>query len=405
MHLRLISFAGFCTLLLGAYIFSENRRAIAWRTVIAGISLQVVLALFVLRTPFGVVIFDSLHTAFNAIVRANHAGAVFVFGDLATSEAFYFFITVSCTLIFLSALMALLYYWGIMHRIVAAMAWIMYRTMRLSGRESLGAAANVFVGMTEAPLFIRPYLEKLTRSEMMALMTTGLATIAGTVMAVYVNFGISPGHLLTASIMSAPAALVMAKMVVPETAQRDESHITPADTRVHSDAVNSFEAICTGAHDGLRLALNIMAMLIAVLSLLALVNIILGRIGLLFGFETLTLQQIFSYVGYPFAVLIGVPLQDAMAVGELLSTKIFLTELIAYRELSQQMTVLSPRAVTIATYALCGFSNFGSIAILIGGLTTLAPGQRHTIARLALKALLFSTVATLMTAAIAGILV
>lgn len=404
MPLRLVSLLGYCILLLCALLFSENRRAISWRTVIAGISLQLLLGLFVLRTPVGKILFASIQKGFNALIHANSAGADFVFGNLSTGSSFYFFITVPCTLIFLSSLMALLYYWGIMQRIVKVLAWIMHRTMKLSGRESLAAAANVFVGMTEAPLFIRPYLEKLTRSEMMALMSTGLATIAGTVMAVYVGFGINAGHLLTASIMSAPAALVIAKIAVPETQDENETSGTLSDVHVQSDAVNSFEAISIGARDGLYLSLNILAMLIAVLSLLALFNIILSSIGGLFGFENLTLQYIFSFIGYPVALILGVAEKDAMVMGELLSTKLFLTELIAYKELSNHLASLSPRTVVIATYALCGFSNIGSIAIIIGGLTTLAPGQRHTIVRLAFKALVCGTMGTLATAAIAGIL-
>jgi concentrative nucleoside transporter, CNT family len=404
VHLRLVSLLGYSLFLLCAFLFSENRRAISRRTVFAGIALQLLLALFVLKTPAGELIFASIQKAFNAAIHASNAGATFVFGNLADGKTFYFFVTVPCTLIFLSSLMALLYYHGVMQRIVAALAWIMHRTMKLSGRESLVAAANVFVGMTEAPLFIRPYLEKLTRSEMMALMTTGLATVAGTVMAVYVGFGVNAGHLLTASIMSAPAALIIAKIVVPETQKENENSHSLSNVKVRSDAVNSFEAICIGARDGLHLSLNIIAMLIAVLSLLALCNIILAALGSMAGIENLTLQQLFSYLGYPVALLLGVTKNDALVIGELLSTKLFLTELIAYKELGTYAATLSPRTVVIATYALCGFSNIGSVAIIIGGLTTLAPSQRHTVVRLAFKALFCGTLATLSTAAIAGIL-
>jgi CNT family concentrative nucleoside transporter len=301
--------------------------------------------------------------------------------------------------------MALLYHWRIMQKCIKGMAWIMRRTMRISGRESLAAAANVFVGMTEAPLVIRPCLHSLSRSEMMALMTTGLATIAGTVMAAYVGMGIDAGHLLTASVMSAPAALAIAKIIVPGSSEDITEDIVIPDYMGDKRAVNSFDAIATGSRDGLFLALNVLAMLVAVVSLLALINIILRIAGGWFSIDNLSLQKIFSYAGWPFALAMGVDPSDARAVGELLSTKIFMTEFVAYTSLSQQLTSLSPRSVTIATYALCGFANFASVAIIIGGLTALAPERKTDVVQLAMKALIGGALASFSTAAIVGIFI
>jgi len=402
--LRIVSFSGLLAFLGLAWLISERRRDVCWRTVYCGIGLQLALGLIVLKTRVGNAVFDIVRHAFIFIIDSSRAGAEFVFGPLVIPDQFVFFITVPCVLIFLSSLMALLYHWGIMQRVVRGMAWVMYRTMRITGKESLAAAANVFVGMTEAPLFIRPYLDKMTRSELMVLMTCGLATIAGTVMAVYASMGIDAGHLLTASVMSAPAALVFAKIMVPahRGALEDKTPLVTEFTR--EKAVNSFDAITIGARDGLRLALNVVAMLIAVLSLLMLANKLLGLAGGLLGFENITLQSMFGYAGYPIALLMGITPGDAHVVGELLSTKIFLTELVAYKSLVEHLAVLSPRSITIATYALCGFANFGSIAILLGALSTLAPHRRKDVAQLVWKALVGGALASFSTATIAGML-
>jgi len=401
--LRGMSVLGLVVFLGMAWLMSERRRDICWRTVISGIALQLLLCVFVLKTPFGQTLIGCIQAGFVFVVNAHKAGAEFVFGSLATQSGFLFFVTVACTLIFFSALMSILYHWRIMPYVVAGMAWLMQRVMRTGGRESLVAAAEVFLGMTEAPLCVRPYLPTMSRSELMAMMVAGLATIAGSVMAVYISFGISAGHLLTASVMSAPGALVIAKMIIPAEPGAVLSEI-PRDLALQERAHNTFDALMIGARDGLFLSLNICAMLIAMVSLVALVNALLSAGAGWCGGSSLTLQKVFGYVGWPLALLMGVPPRDAHAVGELLSTKVFLTELMAYRALAAQLTTLSPRAVTIATYACCGFANFGSIAILLGAYSTLAPTRRADVAGMALKALAGGTLASFCAAAIAGCL-
>ncbi|MCX7847818.1 MAG: NupC/NupG family nucleoside CNT transporter [bacterium] len=396
---------GLGVMLVVALLLSERRREICWRTVVVGFGLQVGFGLLVLRTGAGRVAFEWFRRGFVGVIGCSRAGAEFIFGPLIPEGGqFVFFISVPCTLIFFSGLMALLYHWGIMPRIIRAMAWVMHRTMRTSGRESLVAAANVFVGMTEAPLVIRPYLENLTRSELMALMTTGLATVAGTVMALYVSWGIDAGHLMTAAVMSAPAALVFAKIIVPP--RRDEWVGETGETPVLQErAVNALQAVAQGARDGLFLALNVCAMLIAMLSLIRLVNTVLGATGLRVGGAPVTLETLFGYLGYPVARLLGVSAVDAGRVGGLLSTQVFCTELVAYRGLVEQMGSLAPRSVVIATYALCGFANFASLAILIGALNALAPGRKNEVAQLAWKALVAGLLASYSTAGLAGLLV
>lgn len=400
-----MNIVGLCVMLGLALLLSERRRDICWRTVIVGFGLQLVLGMIVLRTAPGRMLFEFLKRAFVGVIACSRAGAEFIFGPLMPADGrFVFFITVPCTLIFFSSLMALLYHWGIMQRVIRGMAWVMRRTMRTSGRESLVAAANVFVGMTEAPLVIRPYLDNLTRSELMALMTTGLATVAGTVMALYVSWGINAGHLMTAAVMSAPAALVFAKIMVPP--RRGE---TPADTGAapthHEHAVNALQAIAHGARDGLFLALNVCAMLIAMLSLIMLINTLLGATGVRIGGERVTLELLFGYLGYPMARLLGVQVTDARVVGQLLSTQVFCTELVAYRGLVEHMQTLAPRSAVIATYALCGFANLASLAIMIGALQALAPARKNEVAQLAWKALVAGLLASYSTAGIAGLLV
>lgn len=401
-----MSVLGLCSLLAVALLLSERRREICWRTVVLGLGLQLGFGVLVLRTKAGQIVFDLCKRGFVRVIECSRAGAEFVFGPLVPADGrFVFFITVPCTLIFFSALMALLYHWGIMPRIIRGMAWVMKRTMRTSGRESLVAAANVFVGMTEAPLVIRPYLEQLTRSELMALMTTGLATVAGTVMALYVSWGINAGHLMTAAVMSAPAALVFAKIIVPEVCEGTTAAEGEPTEMLAERAVNALQAIAQGARDGLFLALNVCAMLIAMLSLLQLANMLLGLSGVRIGGQQLTLELLFGYLGYPLALLMGVGAGEARAVGELLSTQVFCTELVAYRRLVEQLATLSPRAVVIATYALCGFANFASLAIMIGALHALAPSRKDEVAQLAWKAFIAGLLASYSTACVAGLLV
>jgi len=405
MILRITSFFGLLIIFGIAWVFSENRRRIAWRPVISGILLQLILAIVILKTGPGKYVFEAAKNIFITVIEASKEGQQFIWGGVQTSIPFVFIISVPCTIIFFSSLMALLYHWGIMQRCIKGMAWVMRRTMHISGRESLAAAANVFVGMTEAPLVIRPCLKSLSRSEMMALMTTGLATIAGTVMAAYAGMGIDAGHLLTASFMSAPAALAIAKLMVPEQSGIVDEDIAMPEYIGEKRAVNSFDAVSNGSRDGLYLALNVLAMLVAVVSLLALVNIVLRIAGGWIAIDNLSLQKIFSFVGWPFALAMGIEPSDARVVGELLSTKVFMTEFVAYSSLSQQLQSLSPRSATIATYALCGFANFASVAIIIGGLGTLAPERKTDIVQLVMKALVGGLLASFSTAAIVGIFI
>ncbi|NLF40206.1 Na+ dependent nucleoside transporter domain protein, partial [bacterium] len=337
MALRLVSFLGLFSFLFIAWLASERRRAFPLRTVVTGLGLQFLFALIVLRTGPGRQVIEAVRRGFIAIVDSSRAGGEFVFGALmpAIGAPPVLGITIICTIILVSSLMAVLYHWGVMQRVVYAMAWVMRRVMRVSGRESLVAAANVFLGMTEAPLFIRPYLNSLSRSEMLALMVTGLATMAGGVMAVYVGWGVNAGHLLTASVMSAPAALTIAKIMCPPDAQPDETRGALSKPELHTHAANVFEAVTRGARDGLHLSLNVLAMLVAIISLLSLLNLGIGWLGGLCGIEGLSLQQMLGWICQPLARIMGVPAADSRIVGELLGKQIFLTEFVAYRSLAE----------------------------------------------------------------------
>jgi len=422
MAQRLVGFLGIVVLLGIAVALSRNRRGISWRAVLWGLGLQLGFALLVLRTGPGAQALKWADRAFRQLIGFTDAGSRFVFGDwgvplqAANAETgvphvigFALAFKMLPVLIFFASLMGILYHLGVMQKVVAAMAWIMRHTMKVSGAEALSAAGNVFVGMTEAPLMIRPYVGRLTESELMAVMTGGLATIAGSVLALYVTFGIDAGHLLCASLMSAPAALVVAKIMLPET---QEPQTTGAvRVRFERKTNNVIDAAASGASDGLRLALNVGAMLVAFIALLAAVNFLLGQANTLVaqatgwgGFPS-SLQQIFGWVFRPLAWVMGVPWAEAGDVGSLMGIKISANELIAYQELVKVKAQLSARSVTIATYALCGFANFGSIAIMIGGIGGIAPERRQDLSRLALRALAGGAIASFMTASIAGILV
>ena len=398
---NVISVGGLLLMLVVAYGLSSNRKAIDFRIVAWGLTLQFSFALFILKTTPGVIVFDNISRAITRMLGFADAGAAFVFGSLATdidTFGFVFAFQVLPTIIFTSALFSVLYHLGIMQKVVLVFAKIMSKTMRTSGAESLAAAANVFMGMTEAPLVVKPFISKMTQSEMMSLMTCGMATIAGGVMAGYIRMGVSAGHLLTASVMAAPAALMIAKMLNPET----ESPTTRDQLQLDLDQgdVNVIDAVAHGASDGLRLALNVAAMLIAFVALIALVNGILSFAGV-------TLQQILGIVFAPIAFMIGVPFQDVTTVGSLLGQKIIMNEFVAYSSLTEILRTpdaLAPRSVVISTFALAGFANLGSIGIMIGGIGGIAPDRRQDLARLGLRALMAGTMATLMTASIAGIL-
>lgn len=413
MQLRLISVLGLLVLIGLAWACSLNRRRFPWRTVVAGLVLQFGIAVFILNTSIGRRIFEAAQRCFAALLGSAAQGAELVFGPLAkvgllneklgSGNGFIFFVTVSATIILVSALSSFLYHYGILQRVVRAAAWVMQRLMGASGSESLAAAANIFMGQTEAPLVIKPYLNGMTASELMALMVGGMATIAGGVLAAYVGFGISAGHLLTASVMSAPAALLVAKILMPESEVSETASGSPA--KVPRETYNGIEALCRGAGDGAMLAINVMAMLIAFVAVVALANLLLGWGQSMVGIQQpVKLEALFGWLNAPFAWLIGVPAKDCLVVGQVLGERIVLNEFVGYLTLSAQLDKLDPRSVTLTTYALCGFANFSSIAIQIGGIGALAPERRKDLAKLGLRAMVGGLIACYLTATVVGIL-
>ncbi len=358
-----------------------------------------------LKSAPGRFFFDRVQGIVNRLTAYADAGAVFLFGDLATNEGlgYIFAFRVLPTIVFVGSLTAILYHLGIMQRIVQGFAWGMVRLMKASGAESLSVAANIFVGQTEAPLIVKPYIPRMTNSEMMTLMTGGFATIAGGVLIAYAGMGIDAGHLLAASVMSAPAALVCAKLMIPET--EESQTIGTIKTAYEKTTVNVLDAATKGAGDGLKLAVNVGAMLLAFIALISMMNGFVGWVGGWLGLESLSFQQMLGWLFAPVAWLLGVPWEDAATAGTLLGEKTVLNEFVAYVHLQEQFEVLQPRSVTILTYALCGFANFSSIAIQIGGIGALAPERRHDLARLGLRALVAGTLACFMTACIAGLLI
>ncbi len=397
---RYIGILGLLVILSIAYGLSMKRSAIQWRTVGWGLTLQFVFALFVMKTAIGVGIFAAISKIVTKIMDQANAGSAFVFGDELVNDPSFGFIFATKALpiiIFLSSLFAVLYYLGILQKVVLLMAKTMSKTMRTSGAESLSTAANVFMGQTEAPLVIAPYVEKMTYSELATLMIGGMATISGAVLGAYIAMGVEAQFLLAASIMNAPAALLMAKMLVPEMGEpltKGEVKLT-----IERREVNIIDAAAKGAGTGMTLSLNIVAMLIAFLSLIALVNWPLASFGL-------SLEQIFAWFFAPLAFVMGVPWSEAGTVGYLFGQKLILNEFVAYASLGEliDQSLISPRSELIATYALCGFANLGSIGIQIGGIGALAPGRKEDLARLGLRAVLGGSLATFMTATIAGLL-
>lgn len=404
---RLISALGLVVFVGLAYAFSVNRRAIRWQPVLWGIALQLIFALLILRTAPGFVVFSFLGDVVGQFLNFSDAGASFVFGEKFEENFFAF--KVLPTIIFFSSFISLLYHYGILQRVVQGVAWVMLKTLKTSGSESLSAAANIFVGQTEAPLLIKPYVGSMTMSELHAVMTGGFATIAGGVLAAFVSFGVPAQHLIAASVMSAPAALAISKLLYPETEKSPTAGTVTVE--VERTAANGIDAVATGAIEGLKLVGNIAAMLIAFLALVALVNAVLGWLGGLIGLPQLSLELIFSFLLAPVAWLMGVPWADCGQVGVLLGKKTILNEFIAYLDLKELIekskagtSEFSERAIIIATYALCGFSNIGSIGIQIGGIGGIAPERQADLARLGVRALLGGSLACFMTACIAGIL-
>jgi len=423
-YARYRSLLGIFAFLGIGYLLSSNRKAIRYRIVFWGIGLQFFLAVLILWSPPGRIVFDAARVAIEKILSFTDAGSRFLFGNLyngvaplgasgpvqyvdgttgdLSSFGVIFALHILPTVIFFGALMAVLYHFGIIQRIVKTIAWVMSKTMGTSGSESLSAAGNIFVGQTEAPLLIKPYVGGMTISELMAVMVGGFATVAGGVLAAYARFGIDPGHLLAASVMSAPAALVMAKILYPEVevSKTQASHLeTP-----QAETKNILDAATAGATDGLKLALNVGAMLLAFISLVAMVDWMLGGMGSMVGIEGLSLSYVFGLMFYPLSWCMGVDTPDLMTFGQLLGTKIAINEFVAFVDLGAASTTMSARSTTIATYALCGFANFSSIGIQIGGISSIAPERRSDLAMIGLKAMAGGAMASWLTACVAGLL-
>lgn len=408
---RLTGLLGMVAILAAAFLLSTNRRAIRLKTVAWGLGLQLGFALLVLKTEWGRRVFQVISDGVGRVLRVSEAGSTFLFGSLGAqatpNDPFYFAFQVLPTIIFISALFAVLYYFGIMQFVVRMMAIVMTKLMNTSGAESLNAGASVFMGQTESPLTIRPYLSKLTQSELMTVMTAGMATVSGAILSAYIRIGADPRHLLMAAVMAAPAAVVLAKILVPET----ESPMTAGVVRleVKREDPNVLGATARGTTDGLSLAVNVGAMLIAFLALLALLNLVLGSahnglaaIG--FPYFPESLQEVAGWLFRPVAWLMGVSWKDAETVGSLLGLRMVTNEVVAYLEMARVREALDPRSLAIATFALCGFSNLSSIGIQIGGIGALAPDRRADLARLGLRAMIAGTLANFLSGCIAGML-
>jgi CNT family concentrative nucleoside transporter len=405
---RFTGVLGLLTMLGLAYLFSTNRPAIKLKMVIWGLSLQIAFAFLVFYWTFGQMLFFRAGNGVNRLLAYAFVGSEFVFGELGkqrSSIGFIFAFQVLPTIIFIASLFALLYYLGVMQVVIRAAAWVMQRVMGASGAESLNVAASIFMGQTEAPLTIRPFLPDLTQSELMTIMTSGMAHVSGGIMAAYIAFGVEARHLLTAVIMTAPGTLLISKMLVPETEQPKTMGVVHMENVEHDS--NFLAAIARGTGEGLGMAINVGAMLIAFLALIALTNGIMGGIHNFLGgwgmmwFPT-SLQQIFGWAFAPVAFVIGVPWHDCVQIGNLLGTRMVVNELVAFSMLGPMKGVLDPRSFTIATFALCGFANFSSIGMQIGGIGALAPNQKSQLAKFGIRAMLAGTMANLMSASIVG---
>ena len=402
---RFTGILGIAVILGLAWLFSTDRKAIKLKTIAWGLGLQIVLGIFVLRVKSGQIIFQTLGNGAKHLLDFSYIGSTFVFGELGKSNSnlgLIFAFQVLPTIIFIAAFFAVLYYLGIMQLIIRAAAWLMTKIMGASGAESLNVAASIFMGQTEAPLTIRPFLAKLTKSELMTVMTSGMAHISGGMMAAYIAVGgADPKNLLTAVIMTAPGTLLMAKMLVPETEQAltaGRVEMPPGEKES-----NILSAIARGTVDGLHLALNVGAMLIVFLALLALLNAMMGWVHIHISWFPYSLQQVLGWVFAPIAWLIGVPWHEAASIGNLLGLRMVTNEFVAFRDLGPMKSSLDPRTFAIATFALCGFANFSSIGIQIGGIGALAPERRQDLAKLGIRAMLAGTAANLLSAAIVGI--
>lgn len=399
---RVISAVGLAVLIGLSYAFSINRRAVRWRPILWGMGLEFIVALLILKTPGGLAVFKALGDVVSRFLAFSDVGAKFVFGE--KYEDHFFAFKVLPTIIFFSAFISVLYHYKILQRVVNGLAWVMMKTMGTSGAESLSCAGNIFLGPTESPLLIKPYVATMTQSELHAVMTGGFATIAGGVLGAYLSFGIPAEHLIAAFFMTAPTALVASKLLYPETEEPKTDG--KVQINVESTYENVIDAAAVGAVEGTKLAINVAAMIIAFLGLLAFVNAVLGWLGGLVGVASLSLESILSYVMAPVAWLIGVPWADCREVGVLLGKKTILNDFIAYLDLKTliETKAISQRAVIIATYALCNFANIGSIGITIGGIGAIAPNRQKDLARMGVRSMIGGLLAGLMTAAIAGML-
>lgn len=413
---NVISLFGVVSFVFCAWLLSAHRRRFPWRTVLWGLGLQFTFALFVLRTEAGKRLFSYAGAAIQKLIQFSNEGCKFVFGPLAdgglltekfgAGNGLIFAVLVTGTIIIVSSLSTLLYHWGVLQKIVRAIAWVMRKALRTSGSETLSAAANIFMGQTEAPLLIKPYVPRMTRSELLCMMVGGMATIAGGVAAVYARLGQEAGHpdvagfLATASVLNAPGALLMAKILLPETEVSETSGLDPKDPP--RATVNSVDALCRGAGEGMMLAINVLAMLIAFVAVVALANFLFTEAQSICGLANpVTLERVFGWLNAPVAWLIGVPATDCVAVGQVLGQRIVLNEFISYLALNQ--LTLTPRGYALATFALCGFANFASIAIQVGGIGSLAPERRGEMARLGVKAMIGGLLACYLSASVAGV--
>ena len=437
MDLKLISLLGWFAMIATAWAISYNRKLFPWRTVIWGVGLQFTLAWLILKTPWGGALFEFAGKVVTKLREFSTIGTKFVFGPLADENllgdkfgpgnSVIFAILVMGTIIIVACISSLLYHWGILQKVVHAFAWVMRKIMRTSGSETLSAAANIFMGQTEAPLMIRPYLPRLTHSELMTIMVCGMAHIAGGVAAVYATLGANAGypntagHLLAASVLNCPAALMIAKILLPETEKSETAASMPAT--VPRTTVNSIDAVCRGASDGFHLSLNVIAMLIGFIAMIALANYVYAfaqkeavylflridcgkQVADAMVYVPVTFQNFFGWINAPFAWLMGVPAKDCMAVGQILGERVVLNEFVGYLDLTAnaKQLALDPRSFTIATYALCGFANFSSIAIQVGGIGSLAPERRGEMAKIGFRAMIGGLLAAYMTASLAGFL-
>ncbi|MFL0582396.1 NupC/NupG family nucleoside CNT transporter [Solibacillus silvestris] len=383
---------------------SSNRKAIQWRIIISGLIVQLIFAFIVLKWSFGREKLMQLSDGVQKLVSYANEGIVFVFGGLADPDnvGFVFAMSVLTIIIFFSSLISVLYYLGIMQFVIKIIGGFLSKVLGTTKAESVNAAANIFVGQTEAPLVIRPFLNKMTRSQMFAVMTGGLASVSGSVLIGYSLLGVPLEYLLAASFMAAPAGLVMAKLMIPETEEVNEDDFK---LERNSEATNVIDAAAVGASDGLKLAVNVGAMLLSFIALIALLNGILGGITGLFGFENVTLEGILGYVFAPLAFLIGVPWDEAVRAGSFIGQKLILNEFVAFSNFGPVIGELSDKTAIIISFALCGFANLSSMGILIGGLGGMAPDKRPMIAQLAIKAVAAGTLASLLSAAIAGMFI